>query len=167
MHCNNRSATYKEVEEEVIRALRSVAADVKELLDGRSEPSGLNKAVTAALVKELNALETQQDRLYEFLETGVYTSEVFTKRNAALAQRREELQEAIAEAKAQEVSEVDYKQRYIALLEAVNVLENDAASAEEKNKLLRTVIKDIIYHRESDVRDKWHSVPFSLDIELL
>ena len=105
--------------------------------------------------------------MYEFLETGVYTSEVFTKRNAALAQRREELQEAIAEAKAQEVSEVDYKQRYIALLEAVNVLENDAASAEEKNKLLRTVIKDIIYHRESDVRDKWHSVPFSLDIELL
>ena len=166
MHCNNRSATYKEVEEEVIQALRGIAADVKEMLDAHTEPSGLSKAVTAALVKELNALETQQDRLYEFLETGVYTSEVFTKRNAALAQRREELQEAIEEAKAHEVSDVDYKQRYIALLEAVNVLENDAASAGEKNKLLRTVIKDIIYHRESDVRDKWHSVPFSLDIEL-
>lgn len=164
MHCSNRSATYTEVEEEVIRALRSFAADVRELLDGGHKSSGVHEAVSAALTKELNALETQQERLYEFLEQGIYTTEVFVKRNAALAQRRSELQEAIEEAKSQEVSEVDYKQRYVALLEAVNVLENDTASVEEKNRLLRAVIKDIVYHRESEIRDKWHPVPFSLDI---
>ena len=39
--------------------------------------------------------------------------------------------------------------------------------AEEKNNLLRTVIKDITYHRETEVRDKWHPVPFFLDISLI
>ena len=105
--------------------------------------------------------------MYEFLESGVYTAEVFTKRNAALAQKRQELQEAIAEAEAQEVSEISYAEKIIALKAAITVLQDEAATAEEKNRLLRAVIKDITYHRETDIRDKWHQVPFYLDIELL
>lgn len=168
MRCRNRSATYAEVEEEVVRALKSYIVDLQDELKGKSDTStNAQKAVTAALQKELNSLETQQERLYEFLEQGVYNSEVFVKRNAVLAQRRQELQEAITEAKSTEVSEIDYKQRLIALHEAVAILENEAATAEEKNRLLRTVIKDIIYHRETDIRDKWHQVPFTLDISLI
>ena len=168
MRCGNRSATYEEVEEEVIRALRAFLADIAELLEGKvnNTPSA-HTAVASALHKELNALETQQDRLYEFLEKGIYTSEIFVKRNAALAQRRQELQEAITAAESQEVTEVDYRQRAVALAESIDILENKSASAEEKNRLLRTVIKDIVYHRETEVRDKWHSVPFTLDISLI
>ena len=76
-----------EVVEEVLRTLKELAADVRELIDKPQKSSDAQKAVAAALVKELNALETQQDRLYEFLEKGIYTSEVFVKRNAALSQR--------------------------------------------------------------------------------
>ena len=129
--------------------------------------SDAHKAIAEALRKELNALETQQERLYEFLEQGIYTSEVFVKRNAALAQRRKELQEAIETAKSYQVSEADYQQKIIALHDAVAMLEDPTASAEEKNNLLRTVIKDITYHRETEVRDKWHPVPFFLDISLI
>lgn len=167
MRCGNRSATYEEVEEEVIRALRAFLANIAELLEGNDNKSSAHTAVASVLRKELNALETQQERLYEFLEKGIYTSEVFVKRNAALAQRRQEIQEAIAEAESQEVTEVDYRQRAVALAESIDILENKSASAEEKNRLLRTVIKDIVYRRETDVRDKWHSVPFSLDISLI
>lgn len=168
MRCGNRSATYEEVEMEVIRALRAFLTDIAELLEGKADntPSA-HTAVASALHKELNALETQQDRLYEFLEKGIYTSEVFVKRNAALAQRRQELQEAITAAESQEVTEVDYRQRAVALAESIDILENKSASAEEKNRLLRTVIKDIVYHRETEVRDKWHPVPFTLDISLI
>ena len=168
MRCGNRSATYAEVEEEVIRALRAFLANIAELLEGKADNiSSAHTAVTSVLHKELNALETQQERLYEFLEKGIYTSEVFVKRNAALAQRRQEIQEAIAEAESQEVTEVDYRQRAVALAESIDILENKSASAEEKNRLLRTVIKDIVYRRETDVRDKWHHVPFTLDISLI
>lgn len=167
MRCGNRSATYAEVEEEIIKALRKLAADLRELLNGKSEKTPMaHKAITANLQKQLNALETQQDRLYEFLEQGVYTSEVFVKRNSALAQKRKELQEALEEAKAIEITEVDYRQRYIALKEAISVLEDRVASAMEKNRLLRAAVKTITYHRKTDIRDKWHPVPFSLDISL-
>ena len=168
MRCGNRSATYKEVEEEVIRALRQLAAELSEqLAEGNQSTPDAHKAIAEALRKELNALETQQERLYEFLEQGIYTSEVFVKRNAALAQRRQELQEAIETAKSYQVSETDYQQKIIALHDAVAMLEDPTASAEEKNNLLRTVIKDITYHRETEVRDKWHPVPFFLDISLI
>lgn len=168
MRCGNRSATYAEVEEEVIKALKKFAVDMQEALEGNTDnTSATHKAVTAALQKELNALETQQERLYEFLEQGIYTSEVFVKRNAALAQRRQDLQEAIEEAKSREVSEIDYRQRIIALQDAIAILEDQAASAENKNRLLRTVVKDIIYRRETPVRDKWHYIPFTLDIVLV
>ena len=167
MRCGNRSATYKEVEEEVLRVLVQLLEDLRELSAEPEKSSAAQKAITAALHKELNALETQQERLYEFLESGVYSAEVFTKRNAALAQKRQELQAAIAEAEAQEAYDVDYEQKIIALKAAIAVLQDGAATAEEKNRLLRSVIKDIIYYRESDIRDKWHTVPFYLDIKLL
>ena len=167
MRCGNRSATYHEVEEEAIRALSQLLEDLRELSAEPEKSSAVQRAITASLRKELNSLETQQERLYEFLESGVYSAEVFVKRNAALAQKRQELQDAIAEAEAQEVSDIDYEQRIIALKAAISILQDEAATAEDKNRLLRTVIRDIVYHRETDVRDKWHHVPFSLDIELL
>lgn len=166
-YCNNRSAIYAEVVEEVLRALRELAENVRELIGAPQKSSEAQKAVTAALVKELNALETQQERLYEFLEKGIYSSEVFVKRNAALSQRRSELQEAIAEAKELESVDVDYKQRYVALMDAIQALEDDSVSVADKNRLLRVVIKDITYRRETTVRGKWQNVPFELDIELL
>ena len=168
MRCGNRSATFSEVEEEVTKALRRLSADIRDILEGKSTDSyDSNTAITAILQKELNALETQQERLYEFLEQGVYTSEVFVRRNAALAKKRKELEQAIDEAKAKEVTVIDYKKRYIALLEAIAVLEDRAASASEKNRLLRAVVKDMIYHRETDIRDKWHPVPFRIEIVLV
>lgn len=166
-YCNNRSAIYAEVVEEVIRALRELSEDVRELIDAPQKSSEAQKAVTAALVKELNALETQQDRLYEFLEKGIYSTEVFVKRNAALSQRRSELQEAIEEAKEYEAADIDYKERYAALIEAIAALEDDSVSVADKNRLLRCVVKNITYHRETTVRGKWQNVPFELDIELL
>lgn len=168
MHCGNRSATFAEVKVELVKALKESAADIKAILEGKPDISAnTQKAVTSALQKELNALETQQERIYEFLEQGVYTTEVFVKRNAAISKRRQELQEAITQSKDAEVSEVDYKRQYIALNEAIAILQDPAATAEEQNRLLRTVINDIVYHRETTVRDKWHSIPFTLDISLI
>ena len=166
-YCSNRSAIYQDVVDEVVRALIQTVEDLRELSEEPQKSSAAQRAITAALRKELNALETQQERLYEFLESGVYSAEVFTKRNAALAQRRSELQEAIAEAEAQEVSEVNYEQRIIALKEAIAALQNDAVAVEDKNRLLRAVVKDITYHRETETRGKWENIPFTLDIELL
>jgi hypothetical protein len=73
-------------------------SDMKEMLkNNHSEKPAINKNISSMLRKELNSLETQQERLYEFLEQGIYTSEVFVKRNNILSQRRNELLEAFEE----------------------------------------------------------------------
>ena len=167
MRCGNRSATYAEVEEEVIKALKKLMSDMQEMLkNGQPDKPTINNSITSLLQKELNALETQQDRLYDFLEKGIYTSEVFVKRNEVLAKRRAELLEAISEAKEKEVSVTDYKKKIVALHEAIIIMEDKVASAAEKNSLLKSVVKTMIYHRETEIHDKWHPVPFSIDIVL-
>ena len=52
-------------------------------------------------------------------------------------------------------------------MDAIQALEDDSVSVADKNRLLRVVIKDITYRRETTVRGKWQNVPFELDIELL
>ena len=167
MRCGNRSATYAEVEEEVIKALHQTVEELRELSEKPEKSSSANKLIVESLKRELNTLETQQERLYEFLEKGIYTSEVFVKRNATLSQRRQELQEGIAEAEAISNTVVDYKSKIIDILDAIAMLQDDAATAEEKNRLLRAVVKDIIYSRTTPVRSKWHYIPFDLKIILL
>lgn len=168
MRCGNRSATYSEVEEEVIKALKNLVEDLKQVISAeKNNPVKIQQSIANSLQKELNTLETQQDKLYEFLEQGIYTSEIFVKRNAVLAERRAELEEALIEAKKQEKSSIAYQDKIIALTDAIATLEDKAATVEEKNKLLKTIIKDIVYHRETEVRTKWKYVPFSLEITLL
>ena len=168
MHCGNRSATYEEVEHEVLRALKELTADVKEYIDGNNtNSSDANKAIILALTKELNGLEAQQNKLYELLEKGIYDSDLFLSRNKILAERRQQLEEGIAEAHSMEQSRQDYESRYVALLDAISALENESLSAEAKNQLLRAVIKDITYSRLTTKRTKWSHVPFTLDISLL
>lgn len=168
MRCGNRSATYAEVEEEVIKALRNLVEDLKQVISAeKSDSVKIQQSIANSLQKELNALETQQDKLYEFLEQGIYTSEIFVKRNAVLAERRAELEEALVEAKKQEQSSISYQDKIIALTDAIATLEDKAATAEEKNKFLKAIVKDIVYHRETAVRTKWKYVPFDLEIMLL
>ncbi|MCR4794219.1 MAG: recombinase family protein [Ruminococcus sp.] len=166
-YCSNRSAIYQDVVDEVVKALKDFADDFKKLADDPPKISDIQKTTADALIKELHSLETQQERLYEFLEKGIYTAEVFTKRNATLSQRRSELQEAINAAQCNEAQEINYREKYLALIQAIHALEDDTVGVAEKNKLLKFVVKDIIYHRETDIRGKWNNVPFSLEIELL
>lgn len=172
VHCNNRSALYDEVEAEVLLSLKKCAADIQEYIneDNISKVSETQKAIIANLKKELESLESQQTKLYEFLEKGIYTTEIFLQRNGALAKRRHELEEAIEESQAQTQCKVDYENRYVALIEAINALENKSLDAKLKNRLLRTVIKDITYSRIDNTNNKYnkyHQVPFTLDISLL
>lgn len=168
MRCGSRSATYAEVEGEIVKALKRLMKDMQGMLKNvqPTKPT-INTNIISLLQKELNALETQQERLYEFLEKGIYTSEIFIKRNEALAKRRNELLEAITEAKKKEVSVTDYQKKIVALQEAINIMEDKVSSAAEKNELLKSVVKTMVYHRETVIHDKWHPVPFSIEITLI
>ena len=168
MYCGNRSATYKEVETEIINALKRSAHNVKAILEGSAPaPTDTQNSVLNGMRKEIRTVETQLSRLFDFLEQGIYTAEIFAERNAVLNKRRDELLDGIAKLEKQKTVAVDYNRRFIQLQDAIKILQTDAATAAEKNNLLKSVIKRIVYSRETTTRDKWHNVPFTLDITLL
>lgn len=166
-YCGNRSTSYKDVEEEVLKALKGTLKELQELIEnGSTSSSSVNTALLSTLNKELDALEASQERLYTFLESGTYTEDVFLKRNAALSQRRSELQEAIKATEQIEQEKIDYKQRYVTLYDAINALESDTVSAADKNNLLKAIIKSIEYCRHGTLGHNRCDAPFSLNISL-
>ena len=55
----------------------------------------------ADMEQELQGLQSQFEKIFEFLETGIYTPEVFTARNKTLSEKMAEIRSAIEETQAE------------------------------------------------------------------
>ena len=103
----------------------------------------IQKRLLATLEKELENYKAQEEKQYEFLETGRYSAEVFDKRNATLRQKIEDCQDRIYKAKSTMPKEVNYEERIVALKDAIQGLKDTNISVEDQNKLLKAIIKRI------------------------
>ena len=164
-YCHTRSATYREVEEAVVKGLQQYIGDFTFRLEHMGDDTGqLQDAIIQRLKKELEAIETRQTRLYELLESGVYDKATFLERNAALAQKRKEAADALSAAEKSTSKAQDYTAILCRLKDAVEALLDPDVSADLKNQILRRVIRRIDYTCTAPPRVK--SATFSLDIHL-
>jgi hypothetical protein len=92
--------------------------------------------------------KAQEAKQYDLLETGIYTSEVFVERNTALREKISACSAQLAEAKKSMPQAVDYAEKIATLKKAVEALDDDTVPADEKNRLLKAVIKEIEYTSE-------------------
>ena len=98
------------------------------------------------LEKQMEDYRAQEDRQYELLETNPnYSQEVFNRRNAELRQKMEECKAAIYKAKSTLPESVDYSERVMAMKSAIDILKDDEATANDKNKVLKAIIDKIEY----------------------
>lgn len=125
------------------------------------------------LEKQLEEYRAQEDRQFELLETNPnYSQEVFNRRNAELRQKMEDCKAAIYQAKSTLPESVDYSERVMAMKSAIDILKDDAATANEKNKVIKAIIDKIEYSGQpSDPSPKrWSNRtgadPFNLRITL-
>lgn len=123
----------------------------------------IKKALLANLEKELEDYKAQEEKQYEFLETGRYTEEVFDKRNAILREKMDECQMKIRETQWSMPKQIDYQERIVTLQEAIQALKSDASPA-EKNKLVKRIVERI--DLETWDTGKKGNVGFKLDIFL-
>lgn len=114
-----------------------------------------SKQVQAALRRLQGNLETlrgQRSRLYDLLEQGVYTNEIFLERSRDLARRIDEAEAAvrIAEQAAKAKADAEQLRRNIVpRMENVLALYESLDSAAEKNKLLRSALEKVLYRKSS------------------
>ena len=118
------------------------------LKNGDGDSVAIQQQIIDRLEKQMAELKKQEAKQYDLLETGIYSNEVFLERNAALRDKMTSCFTQLAEAKQNLPKSVDYMKKVITLKEAVAALDDDSATIEQKNRLLKAVIKKIEYTSE-------------------
>lgn len=102
-------------------------------------------ALCEQLQKALDTVAVQRNRLYDLLEQGVYTTDVFTARMAELSRRSDGLRAELTAASAIP-SEAECARALLPqILEVADLY--PAADPTTKNRLLKSVISRIDYHK--------------------
>ena len=134
------------------------------LKNGDGDAIAIQQQIINRLEKQMAELKKQEAKQYDLLETGIYTNEVFLERNTALRDKMTSCFTQLAEAKQNLPKSVDYAKKVITLKEAVAALDDDTATVEQKNRLLKAVIKKIEY--TSDKNQPMGTNNFKLRIDL-
>ena len=156
--CTTRGCDCKIIKCEVVE--NSIREAMQEWLENymieieASQQPKVDPITTAleAVRGQLAQLQLQQENICEYLEKGVYTIDMFTKRNASLAKEIKQLQSAEADLLRQQ-GEGDQKKQSTAqiipttqhILESYQIL-----SPAEKNRLWKLVMKKATVYRSQD-----------------
>lgn len=157
--CGNRGAVFHVVEEKLISELYNWINQQKIKPDPTYNKSKKNSSIKLKqkaiekLKAEIKEYEKQQENLYNFLERGIYSEEIFMKRSATIAERIKELTESLSTLQSdlereQKQSELQTKiiPHYEHILDIYQTTEDPA----KKNILLKGILQHAIYTREEE-----------------
>lgn len=166
--CSNVSERTDVIDNVIVNALKQSLDDFEtQITDDNHKIVENHRAIIAELERDLDKIEQKQEQLYEFLENGVYSKEVFLNRNSVLDVERQKTKKAIEEAKSTMPTIEDYKLKVVSLHQAIDMLQDDSISALAKNTFLKTFVK-AIYYEKNDRANKWKKeTGFKITIELL
>lgn len=167
--CPTVSSDCSLIESMVLQGMRKFLADFEQTpMEQDTEAESTERAAlsrsVSSLKKELEQIDTQEQKAYDLVEQGIYTPEVFTDRTTELSRRRQAAEkqlETLLEAVSGLDSRVQAKKEIAPAFR--RVLDNFelAETAKEKNELLKSVLNHVEYHktiggryRESDLSIK-------------
>lgn len=154
----SKSMRISYLESGIIETLKAKLEDLN--LGNVSKEEIDNSDLVKEFKAELSKVHQQMNKLYDLLEQGIYTIDVFTERSSALKSREAQIKTAISKFETAE-KKVDYEK----LSKQIEyVIENYflTDSPNERNKMLKTVISKINYTREKDYKHK----KFEISLEI-
>jgi hypothetical protein len=158
-HCSNRSNNYDEVNNAIIEQLKLALEDFSIKVDiNNSEDKNKRDNLLKTLKKQYDEVLKKEEKICDYLESGVYTTEMFIKRKNKIEEEKTTLENAIKKAESETTSTQDMKDKIVSLHQAIDMLNDDSISAKTKNTFLKKII-DVIYY-EKNGKD------VSLDIHL-
>ncbi len=149
--CKERPPCFKSVKAGALLDALVVSLEEAELpalelkvKNGDGDAHKIQHRLLVKLEKQMEEYRAQEERQYDLLETNPnYPQDVFDRRNKALRAKMEECQAAIYKAKSALPQSVDYAERVVALKAAIDILRNDAATIEEKNKVVKAIVERV------------------------
>lgn len=116
--------------------------------------------------KELSALEVQFENTFDLLEKGIYTPDIFAKRNEMIAGKISVTTNNINEIKEQLCKLENMKSQQAALIPKIKTLLDTYYSVpiREQNRMLKEVLEKVVYFK--DINKRWRSSPDDFEITL-
>ncbi len=151
--CNNISSKLYIVENKIIEALKiwleNYKVDYEKLQDrSKTDNSNMIERSITSTKKELEKENEKLDKIYDFLENGVYSKDEFINRSKIIKENIQSLEKKLTEyqnllAKNEEMQ--IQKEVIIPKLENVIDLYGKLENAEDKNILLKSIIAKVTY----------------------
>lgn len=162
-YCGVSSAPFDIVEKQVLERLAEICGKLKLQSDKVNKSQDApNTLQIDKIEKELTKLKDQQNKLYDLLEQGIYSQEIFLERQQVLNEKRSSMQKELVELRGRIPVPVDYT-GIIASIEKL-LSEYATLGAAEKNSLLCSCVRKITYYR--DKSNRYDQKPVSMEIEL-
>lgn len=149
--CGNTSSRFDLVEKELINALYDYVKNYKLSISNESKNtnSDILKVQKNSIEKELNTLKEQKNKLFDFLERGIYSEDMFLERSKNLDNRIKDYENKLKTIlKEIEKCEVTLNLSNIIFFEnSINayIIEKDIS---KKNIILKSLLTKIDYYKE-------------------
>ena len=160
--CNCRTMKCDFVEEAVVNAMREWLSEYTIKVDTEQPPQADPTETALNLIQQqLLELQSQQDKICEYLEKGVYTVEMFSKRNDTLTREMQKLQKAEADLQKKQATKNGEKEAVKELIPTTQrILDSyPHLSIAEKNSLWKIVLEKITAYRTPEGEFSLHLYP--------
>ena len=143
------------IEDKIVEAMREWWKDVTLKVAPGEKKEAMEETQLDMMRKQLKSHYEQQNQICNLLERGVYSEEMFLKRNAVLQKDIKELQSSIEELEEICHNKSEYERaREIFLPTTAHILDYyDRMTAEEKNRLWKLLMEKITYYRSPERPD--------------
>ena len=159
--CSNVSSYLSMVELRILDGLSDWLKDYQLKWEAEAPSSGtetkldLKRKAEKRLADELVTLEKQLNNVHDFLEQGVYTTEMFLDRSRQLSERigntKQELEDLRIEIELDAKHE-ESRRTIIPKIKHLLEVYHDLPSAQAKNDMLKSVLEKVVYTKESSGR---------------
>ena len=162
-HCGTGSCTYDEMLGMVKGILTQCIEDFEHRIESNSgDAMKLHEKLLKSLEKKMQDLEAREVAQWEAQshpdESQRMPPHIFKMLNEKLLKEKEEVKEAMCNARKSMPDPVDYGEKLVRFRAAFEALEDTEKSADDKNRLLKDCIERIDYNRERPERIKSQQV---------
>lgn len=177
--CNTGSCLHSDIMDSVVDFLKAKISEYEIEAQNTNVDLVKNHArLIKNLEKKLSDIGAREVALWESQVSpnveNRMPSHIFQTITDKLTKEREEVEHSLKEARDSMPDPVDYEKKIVTLQTTLDSLMDDEVEASEKNRLLKTCISKIEYHRDKPERLKgaerkcqWSSPPIELDIKSL
>lgn len=165
--CGNKGSYLSYIEKAVIDALK----DALKSYEIKSQKPATNNndldynKLIKKLENELEELNKQNLNLYNLLERGIYDDATFLDRSEYIAKQMDDIKDSIKKLNdSNKKNKVVDSKTMANRLKTVLDLYNKSDSAREKNRLLKSVIKNAYYYKRRDQRNNNFQLTLNLSL---